>query len=371
MNTEIQILHLEDDACDAELVQATLQSAEIACRITRVQNREDLTQALEQGRYDVMLADYHLPDYDGMSALRLTQERCPDTPFIFVSGVMGEEAAIEALTQGATDYVLKHNLARLAPAVMRALDEAENRKERRRAEAALRKSEARYRRITEAITDYIYTVQVEGGYAGETRHGPGCFAVTGYTEEEFAADPYLWIRMVVDADRPVVQNQARRVLAGEDAPAIEHRIVRKDGALRWVCNTPVPRRDEHGVLRSYDGLIQDITARKQAEQALRENERLLAEIAANYPHSYLSIIEHDFTVGFTSGQEFKKQHVDPKSFEGLSLEQVFGQHAPTVREQYCKAFQGEEISFELVMRDQQSFRNSVGFKFWTPYFVVF
>ncbi len=359
MDKCIRILHLEDDAQDAELVRTTLRSGDLACQITRVQTRAEFTQALHQDGYDVILADYRLPMYDGMSALRLTQEVCPDVPFIFVSGTMGEDAAIAGLTEGATDYVLKQKLSHLAPAVTRALREAENRKERQRAEAALRDSEARYRRITEAITDYMYTVRIEGEKAVETRHGPGCLAVTGYTDEAFAADPYLWIRMVVEADRPAVEEQARRVLAGEPAPAIEHRIIRQDGTLRWVCNTPVPRRDGQGVLRSYDGLIQDITARKQAEEALRESERLLADIAANYPNSYVSIIERDLTVGFTSGQAFTKQHLDPRSFVGSSLEHVFGEHAPTVRQQYLKTFQGEETSFELCIRNQDQLFNVV------------
>jgi diguanylate cyclase (GGDEF)-like protein/PAS domain S-box-containing protein len=149
----------------------------------------------------------------------------------------------------------------------------------KRAEEALSESEKRYRRITEAITDYIYTVSVESGNAVETRHGAGCMAVTGYTEEEFAADPYLWIRMVPAQDHKAVEDHARRVLAGEETPALEHRIIRKDGVERWVRNTPVLRRDQDGKLQTYDGLIQDITERKQAEKSLQESEELYRVLA--------------------------------------------------------------------------------------------
>jgi len=139
--------------------------------------------------------------------------------------------------------------------------------ERKRTEEALRESEERYRRITEAVTDYIFTVRIEDGHPVETVHGAACVAVTGYTPEDFASDPYLWFRMVHEEDRAAVQEQARRILLGQDVPPIEHRILRKDGVIRWVANTLVPHYDTQGNLLSYDGLIRDIHKRKEAEEA--------------------------------------------------------------------------------------------------------
>jgi len=144
--------------------------------------------------------------------------------------------------------------------------------DRKRVEEALRESEARYRRITEGLTDYQYTVRVEHGRAVETRQGPACARVTGYTAEEYAADPYLWIQMVTPEDRDRVREHARLVLAGEDVPSIEHRIVRKDGAVRWVSDTAIPLKDASGRLLSYDGVISDITERKRAEEEKAELE---------------------------------------------------------------------------------------------------
>jgi PAS domain S-box-containing protein len=138
------------------------------------------------------------------------------------------------------------------------------------AEAAVRESEERYRRITEAVTDYVFSVRVDNGYTVETVHGPGCVAVTGYSPEDFASDPYLWIQMVHEEDQGVVQEQAERMLLGQDVQPIEHRIWRKDSIIRWVRNTLVPQYNQEGDLLSYDGLVRDIHDRKQAEEELQK-----------------------------------------------------------------------------------------------------
>lgn len=140
--------------------------------------------------------------------------------------------------------------------------------ERKQTEEALRKSEERYRRITQAITDYIYTVRVENGLPVETVHGPACEAVTGYSSDDFRSDSSLWIRMVPEEHQDIVLEQAAQILSGEDPKPIEHRIVTKDGHMRWVSNTPVVHYDVQGNLVSYDGLIRDITQRRLAEEAL-------------------------------------------------------------------------------------------------------
>ena len=125
MKAALRVLYLEDDPSDAELVQEKLASGGIACQVTRVESQADFVSSLEQGGFDLILADYTLPSFDGISALKLALEKRPDAPFIFVSGTLGEEVAIEALKIGAVDYVLKTRLSRLVPSVYRALREAQ------------------------------------------------------------------------------------------------------------------------------------------------------------------------------------------------------------------------------------------------------
>ena len=142
MTSFLRILLLEDDSCDAELIQGLLEADHFVCEITRVQTRAEFLTALENDEIDLILSDYMLPSFDGVSALKLSLSTHPDLPFIFVSRTLGEEVAIETLKIGATDYVLKTGLARLAPSVRRALREAGERAERKKTEEALRRHEA-------------------------------------------------------------------------------------------------------------------------------------------------------------------------------------------------------------------------------------
>ncbi len=130
----VRILMLEDSALDCDLEMANLERGGLECRIRRVETRDGFERALESTDIEIILADYSLPEFDGISALAIASSRRPELPFIFVSGTMGEEVAIDCLHRGATDYVLKQKLDRLAPAVRRALSEAAERRERRRAE---------------------------------------------------------------------------------------------------------------------------------------------------------------------------------------------------------------------------------------------
>ncbi len=138
MKKSLRILHLEDNPVDAELIRATLAEEDITCNATRVETRNDFVDAVEGRGFDLILADYNLPSFDGISALAIAKEKCPEIPFIFVTGSLGEERAIDTLKKGATDYVLKHHPRRLVPAVHRAIEEVAERTERKRLEAQLR-----------------------------------------------------------------------------------------------------------------------------------------------------------------------------------------------------------------------------------------
>src|ERR1700722_3227329 len=153
MNSRLRILHLEDEPDFAELVSTMLAQDEVNANILCVGDKPAYQQALGAEKFDLILSDFHLPSFTGLDALAMARKKCPDTPFILISGTIGETAAIDSLKAGATDYLLKQNPDRLATAVRRAVEEAKERAKLREAEAELAKREKYFRTLTENSLD--------------------------------------------------------------------------------------------------------------------------------------------------------------------------------------------------------------------------
>lgn len=279
---DLNILIVEDSEDDTLLDLLQIKKGGYNISYERVETAEALKKALRSKKWDIILCDYSMPHFNGLDALSLLKETGLDIPFIIISGTIGEEIAVEAMKMGAHDYIMKDNLQRLLPAVERELRESNSRAEKRlleqkkkQAEEALRKSENRYRRITEGLTDYQYSVHVVNDKVIGTVQSQACHAVTGYTPEEFADNPYLWFNMIVPEDHALIQERLSQILTGNDIPPIEHRIIRKDGEIRWVCNTIILSKDDQDKLISYDGVIKDITERKKVEIEIARANRTL------------------------------------------------------------------------------------------------
>ena len=272
MRHPLRILSVEDDPKDAELIQDLLATEDIACEVTRVDTQAALLASLEQGGIDLILADYSLPSFDGISALKLAMKACPDVPFIFVSGTLGEEVAIGALKIGATDYVLKTSLSRLVPSVQRALREATQRAEHMRAEEALRQSET-----------YLAEAQ-RLSHTGSLGWKPSTAAII-WSEETFRIFQYdrtttptveLILQRVHPKDAALVQQTIER--AAQDGKDFDHeyRLLMPDGSVKHVHVVARALSDESGSIE-FVGAVMDVTAAKQVEQTLRESEAYLAE----------------------------------------------------------------------------------------------
>ena len=262
MSKPTHILHLEDDDRDAELIQAMLESTDIVCQITRVQTGAEFNDALQKKRFDIILADYRLPGYDGISALRLAQELCSDVPFIFVSGTMGEDAAIEGLTQGATDYVLKNRLTRLTPAVRRALETAEDKRKRKQAEETLHESEARFSVVANSANDGIVSIDNQSIIFYWNKAAQTIF---GYTKEEIVGQP-LTILMPKHHISKYQAALTQWLMQNGNLPlnkAVEAIGRRKDGSEFPIELSVGSWKTRKGIF--FTGIIRDITERKHHE----------------------------------------------------------------------------------------------------------
>ena len=261
----MRILYLEDEPKDAELVQASLEAEGIVCELTRADTQPGFLAFLQQGGFDLILADYTLPLFDGISALRIAQENCPEVPFIFVSGTMGEELAIEALKQGATDYVFKTRLSRIAPSVRRALREAEERSERRQAEEALQRSEVYLSEAQRLSHTGSFGWRVA---SGEIYWSEETYRIFGL---ELTIRPTLDLALerIHPEDRRLVQEVIQSASQSENDFDFEHRLLMPDGSVKYVraVGHRSPNTGSDDV--EFVGAITDITDRKKAEQKFR------------------------------------------------------------------------------------------------------
>ena len=289
----LRVLHIEDDTNDMELVRAALESSGVDCAFEVVSDRASFIAALERGRFDLILSDYSLPTFDGFTALKIVRERAPGVPFIIVSGTLGEETAIDSLQAGATDYVLKHRLARLAPAARRALDEAEERRKRSRAEEALQNEQRFLRAILDSVEAGIVACDSRGVL---TLFNRAARELHGLSEE--SAPPDQW-RQKYDLYRPdgkTLLNQdeipLHRALRGERVRNVEVLIVPKNGAPRTLLTSGQPIVDAQG--RNLGAVIamQDITERKLLESQLRQAQKMeaIGQLAGGVAHDFNNLL---------------------------------------------------------------------------------
>jgi PAS domain S-box-containing protein len=278
MAKELRILILEDRPADAELVMRELRKAGFQFAAKPVANEADYLAQLRSAPPDLILADYSLPSYDGLSALAAAQKECPAIPFIFVSGTMGEEIAIEALQHGATDYVLKQRLSRLGPAVRRALHEVQQRRHRAQAEESLLTSERSYQEVFNAANDAIFVHDAATGAILDVNQT--ALDMFSYSREELLNLPGDEFRAGAASSHQEAVRRIRLAAAG-NPQVFEWQSKRKNGELFWT-EVALRGADIGGQARVL-ALVRDITQRKTAERALAESRGLLKAILDNIP----------------------------------------------------------------------------------------
>lgn len=290
LEEELKILMLEDEPTDAELIERELRKAGLKFAAERVITREEFVSALNKRKPDVLLSDYKLPDFDGLSAVKLLRKIDPDLPVIMVSGFIGDQAAVELIRAGANDYVLKDRLARLPSAVQRAVTEAEGRRERKRieealgeSEAKLRESEAIYHSLVAAMAEGVVVQAADGSIIAAN---PAAEKILGRSAEQLLeqrSDRADWHCIREDGTplSPDLQPSMVTLRTGQPQREVVLGLCKPDVSPTWISvnSQPLQAKVEatpHAAVVTFH----DITARKQAERALQRLNRTLRTLSA-------------------------------------------------------------------------------------------
>ena len=298
----VRVLHLEDSALDADLVCEFLRVTGAECEIDRVWTRDGFTGALREKSYDLILADHALPAFDGEAALEIARVAAGHIPFVFVSGTLGEDVAVEAMRRGATDYVVKQRLDRLPTVVGRALAEAAERAERRRAEAALKESEANFETLVNAMPQLCWMANADGyiSWYNQRWHD-----YTGTTPAEM--EGWGWEKVHDPGVLPEVKERWQRSIATGERFEMTFPLRGADGVFRPFLTRVEPVREEGGRVIRWLGTNTDVSAQHAAEAKLRRlaetlESRIVEAIAEREAtHAKLGELQKMETIGQLTG----------------------------------------------------------------------
>jgi PAS domain S-box-containing protein len=290
MTTPLRVLMIEDSPDDEILVLNALQKGGFEPTHRRVEDRASFVAALSEAPWDVILSDYSMPRFDGLTAFEVCRSTGLDVPFIFVSGHIGEERAVEAMRRGVSDYLRKDNLGRLAAAVHRELQEAASRRQKREMAEALHASEERLQRITQNVPDIIfeYALQPEPHFSFVSS---AARTISGFTPEQHLADPGLWLRIVHAEDRALLAELLRTgTLAGRSGGMM--RWTTLDGAERWIELHSAPVLDDDQRQIAVEGIVRDITDRKLLEAQFLAAQRMeaIGRLAGGIAHDFNNML---------------------------------------------------------------------------------
>jgi len=286
METELKILFVEDEPTDVELAKRTLSQEGIHFQSRVVENETDFLHELEKFVPDIIISDYSMPQFDGIRALKIILEKNPNIPFILLTGSMNEKVAVECIKTGAWDYIIKEHITRLPFAVNEALEKKKIHLEKKKAELELKESEERFRTLYVNSTIGLYRTTPAGKII---LANPALVKMLGYSSFEELA-----IRNLEEEDFEPANN--RKIFLEQlekkgEVKGLESAWIRKDRTILYIRVSARAIRDSNGKDLYYDGTVEDITERKQVEEAFKDNETKYRELVDNSPDAIVVYTE--------------------------------------------------------------------------------
>ena len=333
MDETVRFLMVEDVATDAELARREIRQTFRNCDFICVETREEYLTALKTFQPDIIISDYSLPHFDGLSALKLALEVTPSTPVIILTGAINEDTAVECMKAGAADYVIKEHIKRLGQAVTHALNQKQLRLERLQAETALRESEERYRTLVRTLPD---ATTVTDPFGNITYVSPGTVQFYGYESEDEILGHHILEWVHVDYHEKAL-DQMLQVLAGDLVTTQEYILLKKDGSRIFSEVSGACLKDTQDQVSGLVIIARDVSARKQAEEEVHYQANLLQNVSD-------AIIATDMNFRITSWNQTAAR------LYGWSADEVMGKPVDTVLPSELPGHQSEQIYQQLLER---------------------
>jgi PAS domain S-box-containing protein len=327
MNNKLRVLIVEDLPSDAELAERELSTVIKNYTVQVVDTNEEYVQSLETFKPDLIISDYQMPVFDGMSALMIKKEKSPHIPFIMLTGSMNEDTAVECMKAGADDYVIKEHIKRLGPAILSAIEKKKDELKREQAEEDVRNRERVYATLINNLPGFTYRCQNDDNWTMDFISA-GCEDVTGYTPDDFINNKNIAFNDIIDPDyQTQVWTDWQKVLEDKTIFEYEYPLVTKSKEIKWIWERGCGIYSEEGKLLYLEGFITDVTERKQAVKELKESEEYFRTLIEN-SSDVISILDetgnikyestsHERVLGYASGEligdsVFKLVHPDDR-----------------------------------------------------------